>query len=122
MYVSIDIHVYHHVVRKMRSADMTAILKAIQASEGRLMAARDDLKQAIDEMTAEIAKDLSALSMAMSAEFQRVTDALAAMDSTDPVVTAITAQVQAMQASLHQGLSQAVDSLNAELPNTPPGP
>jgi len=122
MYVSIDIHVYHHVVRKMRSADMTAILKAIQASEGRLMAARDDLKQAIDEMTAEIAKDLSALSMAMSAEFQRVTDALAAMDSTDPVVTAITAQVQAMQASLHQGLSQAVDSLNAELPDIPPGP
>jgi len=106
----------------MRSADMTAILKAIQASEGRLMAARDDLKQAIDEMTAEIAKDLSALSMAMSAEFQRVTDALAAMDSTDPVVTAITAQVQAMQASLHQGLSQAVDSLNAELPDIPPGP
>jgi uncharacterized protein YqgV (UPF0045/DUF77 family) len=84
------------------------------------MAAIDELKQAVADMNTGIADDLGALNTSMQAEFQRVMDAL--NTSSDPAVTAVTDQIRAMQSSLHTGLMQAVDSLNAELPETPPTP
>lgn len=111
----------HHKHSFETTAD-TKILHALHQLGVTIMSAIDDLRAAVEASNTATAADLDALNVAMTAEFQRVTDALAAIPSQDPAIAAVTAQVQTMQASIHTGLSSAIDALNAEVPNVPPTP
>ena len=86
------------------------------------MAAIDDLKAAVEASNAQTATDLDALNVALTAEMQRIAAALAAIPNQDPAIADATTMVQTAQATLHAGLSAAVDALNQELPDVPPAP
>lgn len=114
----VDMLIHH--VHSFDATTLHVLVAAIHNLKGPILSAIEDLKTAVEASNAQTATDLSALNVALSDEMRRITAALAALPNQDAAIIAVTEQVQTMQATLHAGLTAAVDSLNAELPDSQP--
>jgi len=117
----VEITLDHRLTYALSTQQFDTIFQAIQTLEGLTMAAIDDLKQAITNLQTQVATDMGALEAALQTEFQQVRDLLAAA-SQDPAITEATAHLSTMSEQLHQGITAAVDALNAPLPPEAPTP
>ena len=120
--MDIIVQVYHHFVKAGTPSEYKTLLAQLKSLEKKIMSEFDDLKQMVTDMNTETANDLGALNTAMQAEFSRVEAMITSLGGapTAADIAAVTAQLGNMRTSLHSGLTAAVDSLNQELPDTPP--